>query len=106
MISLESENLAINENYITLCKRIAPMFKRYSSRRRPLDTGLLTPQLTGARSYDRIAGYFFSSLLEVVSETLITILRFLAAIDAGHRSEGTVSTRLVAGVGAEENDHV
>ena len=46
------------------------MFKRYSSRRRPLDTGFLTPRLSGARSYDRIAGYFSSSILEVAGEAL------------------------------------
>ena len=82
------------------------MFKRHSSRRRPLDTGFLTPRLAGARSYDRIAGYFSSSILEVADETLVTILRSLVAIDAGHWREGAVSACLVAGVGAEENDHV
>ena len=34
------------------------MLTRHSSRRRPLDTGFLAPRLAGARSYDRIAGYF------------------------------------------------
>ena len=42
--------------------------ERHSSRRRPLDASLLTPRLQGARSYDRIAGYFSSSILEVAGE--------------------------------------
>ena len=49
------------------------MLKRYSSRRRPLDTGFLTPRLAGARSYDRIAGYFSSSILEVAGEALESV---------------------------------
>ena len=49
------------------------MLKRYSSRRRPLDTGFLAPRLAGARSYDRIAGYFSSSILEVAGEALESV---------------------------------
>ncbi len=49
------------------------MLKRYSSRRKPLDAGFLTNRLTRARSYDRIAGYFSSSILEVAGEALESI---------------------------------
>ena len=49
------------------------MLKRYSSRRRPLDTGFLTDRLTRAKSYDRIAGYFSSSILEVAGEALESV---------------------------------
>ena len=42
--------------------------QRHSSRRRPLDASFLKPRLEGARSYDRIAGYFSSSILEVAGE--------------------------------------
>ena len=49
------------------------MLTRHSSRRRPLDAGFLTPRLTGARSYDRIAGYFSSSILEVAGEALESV---------------------------------
>ena len=42
--------------------------ERHSSRRRPLDASFLKPRLEGARSYDRIAGYFSSSILEVAGE--------------------------------------
>lgn len=44
--------------------------KRFSSRRQPLDHSFLTERLRGAKSYDRIAGYFSSSLLEIVGEEL------------------------------------
>ena len=41
------------------------MLNRYPSRRQPLDAGFLNARLTGAMSYDRTAGYFSSSILEV-----------------------------------------
>ena len=74
------------------------MLTRHSSRRRPLDTGFLAPRLAGARSYDRIAGYFSSSILEVAGEALAATLRCLAALDSDHWREA--AARLV--VGAEE----
>ena len=46
-----------------------PMIQRYSSRRSPLKDFLAT-RLQGARRYDRIAGFFSSSLLEVAGEAL------------------------------------
>ena len=45
------------------------MIHRYSSRRSPLKDFLAT-QLQDARRYDRIAGFFSSSLLEVAGEAL------------------------------------
>jgi len=45
------------------------MIHRYSSRRSPLKDFLAT-QLQAARRYDRIAGFFSSSLLEVAGEAL------------------------------------
>jgi len=45
------------------------MIQRYSSRRSPLKD-FLTTQLLGAHHYDRIAGFFSSSLLEVAGEAL------------------------------------
>ena len=47
-----------------------PMFNRYSSRRQRLDASFLNARLEGARSYDRIAGYFSSSIIEVIGEAL------------------------------------
>jgi hypothetical protein len=45
------------------------MIHRYSSSRSPLK-GFLAKQLAGARQYDRIAGFFSSSLLEVAGDAL------------------------------------
>ena len=44
--------------------------KRYSSRRQKLNRSFLEERLTGAVSYDRIAGYFSSSLLEIAAEAV------------------------------------
>ncbi|RIK30872.1 MAG: helicase SNF2 [Chloroflexi bacterium] len=46
------------------------MILRYSSRRQRLDHSFLRVRLQGALAYDRIAGYFSSSLLEVAGEEL------------------------------------
>jgi hypothetical protein len=47
--------------------------QRFSSRKQRLDTSFLTPRLTGAHRYDRIAGYFSSSILEVAGEALESV---------------------------------
>ena len=44
------------------------MIKRYSSRREPLSDSLFNKRLKDAKNYDRIAGYFNSSILEVAGE--------------------------------------
>lgn len=49
------------------------MINRFSSRRERLDTSFLNRRLEGAKSYDRIAGYFSSSILEVAGEALDTV---------------------------------
>ncbi|MCY3840782.1 MAG: phospholipase D-like domain-containing protein [Gammaproteobacteria bacterium] len=49
------------------------MLNRYSSRRRPLDSAFLNSRLKGAKGYDRIAGYFSPSILEVAGEALENI---------------------------------
>lgn len=46
------------------------MLKRHSSRRNRLDHAVLNQRLEGAVSYDRIAGYFRSSLFEVAGEAI------------------------------------
>lgn len=46
------------------------MIYRYSSRRKKLDAAFLNEKLKGALSYDRIAGYFCSSILEIAGEAL------------------------------------
>ncbi|MBN1666916.1 MAG: hypothetical protein JW862_07495 [Anaerolineales bacterium] len=49
------------------------VIRRFSSRREHLDQSFLAARLQGAKAYDRIAGYFSSSLLEVVGEALDTV---------------------------------
>jgi hypothetical protein len=44
--------------------------QRYSSRRKGLDKEFINQKLKGAVSYDRIAGFFRSSILEVAGEAL------------------------------------
>lgn len=49
------------------------MIKRHSSRLQRLDASILNQRLAGATSYDRIAGYFRSSLLEVAGESIASV---------------------------------
>lgn len=51
----------------------AELVKRHSSRRQPLGASFLNARLQGAKSYDRIAGYFSASILEIVGETLESV---------------------------------
>lgn len=46
------------------------MIKRYSSRSERLDESFLNKKLDHAKNYDRIAGYFCSSILEVAGESI------------------------------------
>ena len=46
------------------------MINRYTSRLNQLDTDFLVQKLEGAVSYDRIAGYFCSSVFEISGEAL------------------------------------
>ncbi len=49
------------------------MLSRHSSRRNRLDKTVLNQRLDGAVSYDRIAGYFRSSLFEVAGEAIAKV---------------------------------
>jgi hypothetical protein len=49
------------------------MLQRHSSRRTRLDHAVLNQRLDGAASYDRIAGYFRSSLFEVAGEAVMGV---------------------------------
>ena len=49
------------------------MLQRHSSRLNRLDQSVLAQRLRGAVSYDRIAGYFRSSLFEVAGEALASV---------------------------------
>ncbi len=47
--------------------------RRFSSRRQRLDRSFLAERLKGAKTYDRIAGYFCGSIIETAGETLETV---------------------------------
>ena len=49
------------------------MINRYSSRATRLDKQFLNDKLHNAKSYDRIAGYFSSSVLEIAGEAIESI---------------------------------
>ena len=49
------------------------MINRFSSRRRNLNSQTLATRLLDAKSYDRIAGYFTSSLFEAAGDALDTV---------------------------------
>ena len=51
----------------------ADLIRRFSSRRQRLDHAFLADRLRGARSYRRIAGYFRSSIFELVGEEIADI---------------------------------
>lgn len=46
------------------------MIKRYSSRTKHLDSSFINDRLNNAKSYDRIAGFFRSSILEIAGEAI------------------------------------
>jgi superfamily II DNA or RNA helicase len=50
-----------------------PDINRFSSRRQRLDHAFLSDRLRGAKSYKRIAGYFRSSIFELVGEEIAAI---------------------------------
>ncbi|MCX7408760.1 MAG: phospholipase D-like domain-containing protein [Planctomycetales bacterium] len=47
--------------------------RRFSSRRQKLAQSFLVERLTGAKAYDRIAGYFCGSVIEVAGEALESV---------------------------------
>jgi hypothetical protein len=65
---------------------------RFSSRRQRLDHAFLANRLKGAKSYKRIAGYFRSSIFELVGEELADIPHIQivcnSELDAAGRSKG------------------
>src|SRR5215472_1497687 len=50
-----------------------PEINRFSSRRKRLDHAFLADRLRAAKSYKRIAGYFRSSIFELVGEEIANI---------------------------------
>ena len=56
------------------------MIYRYSSRLKRLDASFLNSKLKEAVSYDRIAGYFSSSILEIAGESIEQINGYVRVV--------------------------
>lgn len=78
------------------------MLKRFSSRRASLYDEFLKPRLVGARRYDRIAGYFQSSLLELVSESLAEVPRIRIVCNTEVSAEDVKTVRMATGARRKE----
>lgn len=72
------------------------MIRRFSSRRERLANSFLKERLAGAKSYDRIAGYFSSSILEVAGENLESIEGPIRIVCNSQLDERDVRTALAA----------
>src|SRR5579862_6866619 len=70
---------------------------RFSSRRQRLDRSFLTQRLTGAKSYDRIAGYFCGSILETAGEALESVQGPIRVVcNSGLRPQDVATARAAA----------
>jgi len=74
------------------------MIQRFSSRRQRLDRSFLCERLKNAQGYDRIAGYFCSSLLEVAGEELESIRGLIRLVCNSDLSPADVHTARAAQV--------
>ena len=72
------------------------MINRFSSRKQHLDESFLNDRLIDAISYDRIAGYFSSSILEVAGERLESIQGTVRMICNSQLDERDVETARAA----------
>lgn len=72
------------------------MIHRFSSRRQPLDESFLNDRLIDAKSYDRIAGYFSSSILEVAGEKIESIKGIVRMVCNSKLNERDVKTARAA----------
>jgi phosphatidylserine/phosphatidylglycerophosphate/cardiolipin synthase-like enzyme len=75
------------------------MMQRHSSRRSRLDQAVLNQRLRGAVSYDRIAGYFRSSLFEVAGEAIAQVagqVRIICNSDLDPRDLATAAAAQAA----------
>jgi hypothetical protein len=72
------------------------MLKHHSSRLSRLDQTVLNERLMGAASYDRIAGYFRSSLFEVAGEALAQITGQVRIICNSELNEEDLKTAVAA----------
>ncbi len=72
------------------------MIYRYSTRLQRLDEAFLNKKLANAQSYDRIAGYFCSSILEVAGESIEAVEGTIRVICNSGLSKEDVETAVYA----------
>ncbi len=72
------------------------MIRRFSSRAQPLGKSFLVERLRGARSYDRIAGYFIGSVLEVAGEEIQNVAGVVRVVCNSHVRGADVATARAA----------
>lgn len=72
------------------------MIRRYSSRREAISDSLLNERLKNAKNYDRIAGYFRSSIFEVAGENIDSITGQIRVICNSDLSVQDVETAKLA----------
>jgi superfamily II DNA or RNA helicase len=73
------------------------MLQRYSSRRGSLYNDFLQQRLNSARRYDRIAGYFQSSLLELAATELVDIPQVRIVCNTEVSAEDVKTVRMATG---------
>lgn len=78
------------------------MLHRYSSRRASLHQEFLQKRLAGATRYDRIAGYFQSSLLELANEELAAIPRVRIVCNTDVNPDDLRTVRMATGSRRED----
>jgi len=77
--------------------QITETIRRFSSRRAKLSDSFLTDRLRGARAYDRIAGYFCSSIIETAGEALEAVEGNIRVVcNSGLRAEDVATARAAA----------
>ena len=70
------------------------MLRRFSSRRKPLSGSFLNERLAGATGYERIAGYFSSSILEVAGERIESVASAVKVSDTSRTTSRHFTVRL------------
>jgi len=74
------------------------MITRHSSRILPIDKSFLVSKLDHATGYDRIAGYFSSSIFEVADEVMDTISGPVRVICNTHLDVQDIKERVICKV--------
>src|SRR5437879_4246584 len=73
------------------------MISRFSSRRQKLDKSFLEARLTGAKAYDRIAGYFCGSIIETAGEALQSVTGTIRVVcNSGLHPQDVATARAAA----------